>query len=141
VRYRRKDGTNAATAAIPTRHASPPDTTEVSKPRLATVPDSRSPSRGPPATTTMNTPCMRPCISSGAACCRIVERNTALTMSAAPAAASSSTPTHSVVVRPNAVIATPQATIASSTARPCRLTRPNQPPPSAPIRAPAATAA
>ena len=34
---------------------------------LANAPARRSPSRGPPATTTMNTPCIRPRISSGAA--------------------------------------------------------------------------
>ena len=66
----------------------------------AAHPCHRSASRGPPATTTTNTPCIRPRISSVATVCSIVERNTELTRSAAPAAASETTATHSVVVRP-----------------------------------------
>ena len=44
-------------------------------------PAARSAKRGPPATTTTKTPCSLPRISSGAATCRIVDRNVALTMS------------------------------------------------------------
>ena len=43
----------------------------------------------------MNTPCIRPRISSGAASCSIDVRSTALTMSPAPATARQSTASHS----------------------------------------------
>ncbi len=61
-------------------------------------------------------------------------------MSAAPAPASSSSASQSRPVRPKPTMQPPQARIAASTARPCRCTRPNQPPNSAPSRAPAASA-
>ena len=66
--------------------------------RSATAPPSSSPTRGPPATTTMNTPCSRPRIRSGAADCRIVVRNTALTASDAPANAIANSAPHSAWV-------------------------------------------
>ena len=60
----------------------PPQTAVQPSPiRSATAPPSSSPSRGPPATTTMNTPWSRPRIRSGAADWRIVVRKTALTAS------------------------------------------------------------
>ena len=68
--------------------ARPPEITEKPVPaRAAAPPASMSPSRGPPATTTMKTPESRPCMPSGTACCSIVERNTALIVSEAPATA------------------------------------------------------
>ena len=122
--------------------ASPPLTTDTIGPNAAaTPPASTSPSRGPPATTTMKTPDSRPRSASGVAVCRIVLRNTALTMSAAPATASSTTPSHSIRAKPNPVIASPHTTIATSTASPCRCTRPSQPPNVAPSSAPTAMAA
>src|SRR3954453_18680704 len=65
--------------------ARPPETTESCVPKAAaTEPASTSPIRGPPVTTTMNTPCSRPRRASGVATCRIVLRKMALTMSAGP---------------------------------------------------------
>ena len=61
----------------------------------ATVPDSTSPRRGPPATTSVKIADMRPRISSGVAVWRIVERQTALTLSAAPATSRHAAPTQS----------------------------------------------
>ena len=75
---------------------------------VASAPARRSPRRGPPATTTMNTPCIRPRISSGAAICSIDVRRTALTMSAAPATARQTTASQSAGANPNPTIATPQ---------------------------------
>ena len=66
----------------------------------AAGPCHRSASRGPPATTTMNTPCMRPRISSVATVCSIDDRYTELTRSPAPATARHSTASHSGRVRP-----------------------------------------
>ena len=50
----------------------------------AAGPCHRSASRGPPATTTMNTPCIRPRISSVATVCSIEDRYTELTRSPGP---------------------------------------------------------
>ena len=74
---------------------------------LAGGPARKSPARGPPATTTMNTPCSRPRIRSGAATCRIVERYAALTMSQAPDSARQTAPTQSSAVRPTDPTASP----------------------------------
>ena len=50
-----------------TAQSRPPPTQEACTPTAAAVAPARtSPRRGPPATTTMNTPCIRPRISSGA---------------------------------------------------------------------------
>ena len=89
----------------------------------------------------MKTPCSRPRNASGVATCRIVERNTALTMSAPPAMARKSTPTHSTRVKPNAAIASPHTTTATITASPCRRTRASPPEKVAVISAPTAGAA
>ena len=86
------------------------------------VPCSRSAIRGPPATTTMNTPCIRPRISSVAAVWRIALRNTMLIMSAAPPMARNTTASHSASARPNPTMATPHATIETTTPMPCRVT-------------------
>ena len=65
-------------------------------------------------------------------------RNTADTMSAAPAAARHSSPSHSTSVVPNNVMDSPHRAIATRTAMPWRCTRENQPENSTPSRAPAA---
>src|SRR6185437_11849304 len=50
--YRASAGTSAASSPMPATHASPPETTETRGVNtVAAAPDSRSPSRGPPATT------------------------------------------------------------------------------------------
>jgi len=122
--------------------ASPPETTDTVSPKaFATAPASRSPSRGPPATTAVCTPISRPRIPSGPANWMIVLRNTAENTSAAPATASSSRASGSQRATPKAVIDAPQASTATTTERPCRLTRPTQPLVSAPSRAPAPGAA
>jgi hypothetical protein len=108
---------------------------------LAIAPARRSPSRGPPATTTRNTPCIRPRMSSGAAVCSIEDRSTALTMSPAPATARNSTASHRVGASPNPMIATPQTTMAASTTAPCRSTRDTHPDVSPMSRAPIETPA
>ena len=95
--------------------------------RSPSVPCSRSASRGPPATTRKNTPCIRPRISSVAAVCRMAPRNTMLTRSAAPASARNTAATHSLPDSPNAAIAAPQAITAIAVAAPCRRSRVNEP--------------
>ena len=72
------------------------------------MPDSRSPSRGPPVTTSPNTDDIRPRIASGVTVWLIVERQTALTESAAPASASIPAASHSEFIRPASAIAIPQ---------------------------------
>ena len=57
----------------------------------------------------------------------IVIRNSPLTMSAAPAAASAATAHHRLVARPSSAMAVPHAATASTMARPCLLTRAVQP--------------
>ncbi len=82
----RRRGTPATIGRIPSMHRIPPETTENRRLTApATVPDSTSPSRGPPATTIVKIDDIRPRIESGVAVCRIVERHTALMLSAAPA--------------------------------------------------------
>src|SRR3954452_23948497 len=68
----------------------------------ATVPDSTSPRRGPLVTTSENTDDMRPRMWSGVTVWLIVERQTALTLSAAPATASSAGASHSELTAPGA---------------------------------------
>ncbi len=66
-------------------HASPPETTlKVGETATATTPASRSPSLGPPETTSRKMPPSRPRSASGMLTWRIVERKIALTTSAAP---------------------------------------------------------
>jgi hypothetical protein len=113
----------------------------VSPNAVATTPASRSPSRGPPATTAICTPISRPRIESAAANWMIVLRNTADTTSAHPATASSTSATGSIRTTPNPAIASPQARTARITARPGRRTRPTQPLVSAPSSAPTPGAA
>ncbi len=88
-------------------HSSPPETTEKRTPKApATAPDSMSPSRGPPVTTSEKTDDMRPRMWSGVTIWLIVDRHTALTESAAPATASSAAAAHSeAMCRPRATAA------------------------------------
>ncbi|WAL74506.1 hypothetical protein OU787_25245 [Kitasatospora sp. YST-16] len=109
--------------------------------REETVPDSKSPRRGPPATTTMKTPWRRPRISSGAATCIIVLRKIIETVSAQPAAASRSRPSGRLRTSPKAAMARPQAATEVRTATPWRWMRPIQPEKRPPARAPTAGAA
>ena len=106
--------------------------------------------RGPPATTTMKTPCNRPRTSSSAASCSIVERNAAEAMSAAPATIRPTRHSHSqmpiapsakLAARPDTVMPTPQITIATITESPCREARETQPEKIPPRTAPAGIAA
>ncbi len=122
--------------------ASPPPITAVAgEVRSDTDPARKSPSRGPPATTTMNTPWRRPRIRSGVAAWSMVLRNTIDTVSAQPATARKIRPGHSCRDRPKAAMAAPQAATASRMARPCRRMRPSQPENSPPRTAPTAGAA
>ena len=61
-------------------------------------------------------------MASGVALSMIVARKTALMLSAAPATASSTSPAHSVSVKPNAAIAMPHPAAAIATASPWRRT-------------------
>ena len=114
--------------AIASTTTTPPDTiATVTATALARAPARRSPSRGPPATTTMKTPCIRPRISSGAASCSIDERSTALTMSPAPATARNSTASHSESRQAEADDRHAPHRDRASTTAPCRSTRDTQP--------------
>ena len=100
-------------------HASPPETIE--KRTLtseATIPASRFPSAGVPATCASSIPERRPRMASGVTWSRIVERSTALTKSAAPATARNTSATGTVVASPNVAIATPQPAAATQTPSP-----------------------
>src|SRR4051794_11544258 len=122
--------------------ARPPEVTEKrGLVRPATVPDSTSPSRGPLVTTSEKTDDMRPRIASGVTVWLITDRQTALTLSAAPATASSAAAGHRVDTSPAAAIAAPQTTTAPMTISPSRRTCPGQRVVSAAPVAPAETAA
>ena len=71
----------------------------------------------------------------------MVSRMIALTLSAAPAAASSRRASHSDDAKPNVAIATPQSPAAITTTSPCRRTWPIQPDSSEETSAPAYGAA
>ena len=127
---------------MPITQRNPPDTIE--KRRLvsdATTPASTLPSVGALATCMNSMPVSRPRMLSGVALSMIVERKTALTLSAAPATASSSEPAQSVFVKPNAAIAIPHPAAAITTASPCRRTCGIQPDASDETSAPAYGAA
>src|SRR4051812_35697992 len=109
-------------------HATPPDTTlKRGVDSDATVPASTSPSRGPLATTRLNTDDIRPRMWSGVSDCEIVDRHTALTLSAAPAIAKRTSAGQSVLIRPAPAIATPQTATLASTIRPSHRARSSQP--------------
>ena len=83
--------------------------------------------RGPPVTTAICRPDSRPRSASGTASWMIVLRNTAEITSAQPATASSARAAGSQDTSPKQVMAMPQVTTATMTARPWRRTRPTQP--------------
>ncbi|SKN79061.1 Uncharacterised protein [Mycobacteroides abscessus subsp. bolletii] len=104
----------------------------------------KSATRGPPATTTVNTPCKRPRTSSVATDCRIVVRKAADTMSAMPPITRNTSDSHSsgaCAVSPKPTIASPHTTMLTTTARPWRSIRWNQPENTPPITAPTDIAA
>ena len=104
----------ATTTSVTTITATPPAVAAAPGPYTAAAgPCQRSASRGPPATTTMNTPCIRPRISSVATVCSIDDRYTELTRSPAPATARHSTASQSEWVRPNRATPAPHTQIAS----------------------------
>src|SRR6202012_1313841 len=106
----------------------PPESTEKRGVEIeAIVPDSMSPSRGPLVTTSEKAADIRPRIASGVTVWLIVERQTALIESAAPARASSAIAAHSVPTRPASAIAAPQHMTAQITTTPSRLVRVSQP--------------
>ena len=122
--------------------ARPPEATEKrGLVRPATVPDSTSPSRGPLVTTSEKTDDMRPRIASGVTIWLIELRQTALTLSAAPATASSTAAGHSEPTTPTSAIAAPHTTTAQMTIIPRRRACSIQPVVSAAMVAPAETAA
>src|SRR3954469_10010921 len=84
----------------------------------ATEPASTSPSRGPLATTRLNTDDIRPRMWSGVTDCEIVERQTAPTLAAAPATANRSAAGQIEVISPPAAMASPQTATEPSTIRP-----------------------
>lgn len=100
-----------------------------------------SPSRGPLVTTSENTDDIRPRIASGVTVWLMTERQTALTLSAAPATASSAAADHSEPASPAPAIARPHAQTAAIVILPSRCAPPSQPVVSAAIAAPAETAA
>ncbi len=87
----------------------------------------------------MNTDDMRPRIGSGVTVWLIVERQTALTESAAPATASSPAAIHREGTRPAAAIARPHTHTETITIRPSRFACSSQPVVSAAMVAPAET--
>ena len=91
------------------------------------MPDSISPTRGPPRTTAMCSAESRPRYSSGVVTCTMVERKRADTASAPPATARASRASGSHRLTPNTAIATPHTTMQAITACPCRRTRAVQP--------------
>src|ERR1700760_4745551 len=103
------------------RQIRPPETTEKEGEAIAaTLPDSTSPRRGPPATTRLKTEFTRPRIRSGVSTCIIVERQTALTESAAPARAKNAAAGQMLLTKPAAAMKRPQKATATSTIRPSR---------------------
>ncbi len=107
----------------------------------ATVPDSMSPSRGPPATTRLKTEEMRPRIASGVSVCIIVERQTALTESAAPARAKQIAAPQIALTTPARAMKIAQKATATRAMRPRRRACDIQPVVSAATVDPAATEA
>ena len=112
----------------PTTQSTPPETIEKrSDVSDASTPASRSPRFGALATCVNSIPDSRPRRWSGVTRSSIVLRSTALKKSAPPATASRTSAGQSVVVKPNAAIATPQAHAAIVTASPWRRTCDVQP--------------
>src|SRR3954462_11353334 len=102
-------------------HASPPVDIEKRGPVSdATVPASMSPRRGPLVTTSEKTDDIRPRSASGVTIWLITERHTALTLSAAPATASSTQAGHRLGIAPARAIAPPHTITAPMTISPSR---------------------
>src|SRR3954471_19090409 len=109
-------------------HARPPDTTEKRGDVAdATVPDSTSPSRGPLVTTSVNTDDILPRMWSGVTDCEIVERHTALTLSAAPATANRMQAGTIELMSPAPAIPSPHTATDASTIRPSQRACSSQP--------------
>src|SRR4051812_48218259 len=120
--------------------ATPPETTEKRGVAAdATAPASTSPSRGPLATTRLKTDDIRPRMWSGVTDCEIVERQTALTLSAAPATANRMHAGTIEVISPAAAMAMPHTATDPSTIRPSQRACSSQPVVSAATVAPAET--
>src|SRR3954447_26944631 len=129
-----------ATTATEATHATPPDTTlKRGVATDATEPASTSPSRGPLATTRLNTDDIRPRMWSGVSDCEIVERQTALTLSAAPATANRSAPGQIHLLKPPATTGSPHTPPLGSRRPPSHRACSSQPVVSAATVAPAAT--
>src|SRR3954447_21038447 len=104
--------------------ATPPETTEKRGVAAdATAPASTSPSRGPLGTTRLNADDSRPRMWSGVADCEIVVRQTALTLSAAPATANRMAAGTIELIAPAPAIATPQTATDASVIRPSQRAR------------------
>src|SRR4051794_37710705 len=122
--------------------ATPPEPTEKRGVEAdAPAPASTSPSRGPLATTRLNTDDIRPRMWSGVSDCEIVERQTALTESAAPATANASAASQIELNTPAIATPPPQTATAPSVIRPSQRACSSQPVVSAATVAPTATAA
>src|SRR3954447_18397863 len=122
-------------------HARPPLTTlKRGVAADAIVPASTSPSLGPLATTRLNTDDIRPRMWSGVTDCEIVERHTALTLSAAPATANRIAAGTIELIAPAAAMARPHTATDASTMRPSHRACSSQPVVRAAIVAPAETA-
>src|SRR5919204_1999514 len=131
-------GTARAIATVPAMQSSPPETIE--KRRLvseARTPASTLPSAGVEATCANSIPESLPRSESGVTVHKIVPRRTALTLSAAPAAARNSKASQRDSAKPKATIAAPQSDAATATISPCLRTCPIQPERSDATRAPA----
>ena len=99
--------------------ATPPDTIEnVVDLAVATAPDSKAPSWGPPSTTAICTEAMRVRRASGTEDWRMVVRNTAEMTSAQPARPSRARAIPSAWTSPKAAMAAPHAHTATMTIRP-----------------------
>ena len=135
-------GKSAGRASTPATQIRPPLTMETRSPKMLAppCPTRRRPDEAHRPPRRGRSPCRRPRSASGVATCRIVDRNTALTMSAAPARARNP-PRSRGRENPNAAMARPHTTMATMTARPCRRTRCSRPEKTAPVRAPIAGAA
>src|SRR5258708_5064251 len=121
--YRIRAGNASATRRVPNTQAMPPLTIENrSDVADATTPASTLPSGGALATCMNSIPVKRRRRASGVALSMIVERMTALMLSAAPARASSTSPIHNPREKPKAAIAIPHADAAIATASPWRRT-------------------
>ncbi len=99
-------------------HARPPEMIENSAElNVATAPDSRAPSRGPPRTTAICTDVARLRNRSCTESCKTVSRSTADITAAQPVRASNTRAAHRARTNPNATMTPPQAQTAIVTAQ------------------------